>query len=92
MDCDLCHAIAKTQPEAASGTRIAFLEVPPYGLEEAGVKKQGFWFRLDQSRDWFVEAPVSVSLANGIVTRVADRTELEKWTNRNDGVHGSIRW
>lgn len=89
-DCDLCHAIAEAQSEAASGTRIAFLEVPPYGLEEAGVKKHGHWFRLDQSKDWFVEAPVSVILANGIVTRVADRTELKKWTHLNVGVHGSI--
>jgi hypothetical protein len=90
-DCDLCHAIAKAQPEAISGTRVAFLEVPPYRLEKAGVNKQGHWFRLNQSMDWFVEAPVSVSLTNGIVTSVADRTELEKWKNRNDGVHGSIR-
>src|SRR5216683_2726847 len=53
--------------------RIAFLEVPPFPSEgQAVLSQDSRWVlgHLTKEKQWFVETPVVVSLAEGVVTQV----------------------
>jgi hypothetical protein len=82
-DCELCHALAEAKSAAASEAKIAFVEVPPFGTQTAQDSERIRWFRLTESTDWFVEAPVTVYLENGIVKTVTGRDEWIKWIDGN---------
>ena len=67
-DCPLCQAeVPKYEKRAASGKRIALVEVPPYG--DFGIREMACHYgRLKQDHEWLVQTPVEVQLHDGIVT------------------------
>lgn len=73
-DCSVCQKlIPQFERRAATGERIALVEVPPYGeIEPALATRQsaGQHGRLKDDREWFVQTPVEIRLQDGIVTAV----------------------
>jgi hypothetical protein len=69
-DCPVCHEVLpRFEQSAATGQRIALIEVPPYGdmRQRESACRQG---RLTDDREWFVQTPVEIRLVDGLVTAV----------------------
>jgi hypothetical protein len=66
-DCPDCQAaMPKYEQLASSGTRVALVEVPPYGdFHPNGTACH--YGRLTEKRDWFVQTPIEVTLQDGVV-------------------------
>jgi hypothetical protein len=79
-DCPKCQeAIAKWENAAStddtiSTSRIALIEMPPYGPQPHVTSSPDrlFYGRLSEEREWFVTAPVELDLRDGTVTSVSE--------------------
>jgi len=79
-DCPECQEALPRYEELAyqfaqsgDGTRIATIEVPPYGegSSRANHARMSFYGRLNEKREWFVQAPVEIRIRDGRITEVS---------------------
>jgi hypothetical protein len=69
-DCPDCEeAVPKYEQLATTGTRVALVEVPPFGELHPG-EAACHYARLTDDREWFVQTPVELELRDGIVSAV----------------------
>ncbi len=50
-----------------NGGGIALIEVPPYSNQPLAVTREAVYGRLNDNKEWFVQAPMEIKLENGIV-------------------------
>jgi hypothetical protein len=69
-DCPDClEAVPRYEELALRGTRVALVEVPPYG-DGLATQPACYYGRLTDEREWFLQTPVEIQLQDGIVTSV----------------------
>jgi Methylamine utilisation protein MauE len=76
-DCPDCQAAVPRYEEIAvsePAARVALVAVPPFGESENSTEGAARRCRLQDSREWFVQTPVEIQLADGIITSAS--TEL----------------
>ncbi len=75
--CEMCHTLIDMYMKSDEKRNMAFVEVPSH---DDTVRRNGSkvrWLQLDESRDWFVEAPVLLELQDGVVTGLQTRNDLK---------------
>jgi hypothetical protein len=69
-DCPDCQeAVPKYEQLATTGTRVALVEVPPFGEIHPG-ETACHYGRLTEKREWFVKTPVEITLRAGVVVGI----------------------
>lgn len=69
-DCLLCEEkLRQYEQRAAAGERIALVEVPPFG-EFGHREKAGYYGRLIEDHQWFVQTPLEIRLRDSVVMTV----------------------
>jgi hypothetical protein len=76
-DCPRCQELVADMNASTDdnhGSRIALIEIPPFGFDSqsASLKTSFVYGHLSPNRDWFVQAPAIIDLAEGIVVRTSD--------------------
>lgn len=75
-DCPACEeAVPRYEQLAATGQRIALIEIPPFGYSRTSGSSTCRYSRLTNDREWFVQTPVEIRIENGIVTTVKTHGE-----------------
>ncbi|HLL90141.1 MAG TPA: hypothetical protein VK324_12640 [Tepidisphaeraceae bacterium] len=80
-DCGACRATLAWLGGRGDGPAVVAVQAPPLapaGEDPAGLHARIVRGHLDEGREWFVAAPVLVSVRDGVVTAVRSRDELPK--------------
>ena len=70
--------------------RVAIVEVPPYGFDYLNDHESDIrLLRLEESRDWFVTAPVEIAIEEGVVVNIesCEFPANEPFSKRDSGRH-----
>ncbi len=76
-DCPHCKQYIATCLETPETHPFVFVEVPPYKAPDQQNTDTVTWAKLDDRFKWFVEAPVELTIENGMVSQVRTRDQLE---------------
>ena len=85
-DCPHCQdvlpeyeQIADSRNVATSLVEVALIEVPPFGVEDIfSLNESAEHGKLSEEKDWFVQTPVEIRLAQGTVVSVRLAESLER--------------
>jgi hypothetical protein len=84
MDCERCRKLIASldtlEGENETGSRIAFLELPPYSsrqeVSRISEHSSHAYGRVKAEREWFVQTPAIVKMVEGRVTQVMSPAEV----------------
>jgi hypothetical protein len=70
-ECPRCQAVLERLADVRG--HLALVEVPPHGGPPANAPPGAHLARLSETREWFVETPLVLTLRDGIVEGVSSR-------------------
>lgn len=73
------HEISSSTSNAEPTKRIALIEVPPLLAPPQEPRGNLKWGNLSTKRDWFVASPVVIEMVDGIVKKVYEQDDSDKW-------------